>query len=185
MNEADDLDISGYLKSLLEGKSDVYFHAWFSNHSSEIERLLPRAEYLKLKFDPLSFARKRLETEGVACVPNESAIAYQEFLLTFASDLLDEKGDLRRDELLSLFDGIPSDYYCADRSEVVGKIERYLERHQEKDSEILSQDVVDLLYFFQSMDYADPDFSKFGIAAIQEYFERVGLRFSEIDSSAK
>jgi hypothetical protein len=168
-------DILGYLKSILEGRSDRYFHAWFSQHAAQLQQVLSRSDYLNLKFDPLSFAENRPDKEGISYNPNTDAIAYQRFPLTFSPEFLDEKSDLRRELFLALFDGMPADYYAHAEEAALAKIDGYLDGNRDKGGDASSQDAMGMLYFFQTIAHADPKFSKFGNDAFERYFAKFGV----------
>jgi hypothetical protein len=92
-----------YFKDLFEGRAEVSWHAWFKKNDSQLAQELPRADYLRIKFDKLDEAEKLLHQAGIPF--RMSPIAKREkFYSLLHESVLDERGrpieSFRRDAYL-------------------------------------------------------------------------------------
>lgn len=81
-----------YFKDLLEGRAEVSWYAWFAPHEAELARELPRAEFLRLKFDKLDAAEKLLQAAGYSYTPDPAAARRERYYALLHPSVLDERG---------------------------------------------------------------------------------------------
>ncbi|QIL79436.1 hypothetical protein G7047_05605 [Diaphorobacter sp. HDW4A] len=80
-----------WFKDLLEGRASVSWVAWFKRHETELANELPRAAFLRLKFNHLDEAEPLLRKAGIDITP--SPLAKRERLYaTMHPSVLDENG---------------------------------------------------------------------------------------------
>ena len=85
-------DVLLYLRKVLEGANDVHLNVWLKTHAHELTSLLPRGEYLRLKFNPIEFARKKLIESSIEYIENSPSVRYEQYLMTFSDEALTDEG---------------------------------------------------------------------------------------------
>ena len=89
-----------YFKDLLEGRAEESWNAWFARHDEELAKELPRADFLRLKFNKLDEAEKLLQAAAVEYVPDPIAARRERHYALLDPSVLDERGrprpELRR-----------------------------------------------------------------------------------------
>lgn len=80
-----------YFKDLFEGRAEVSWNAWFKQNAEQLAQLLPRGEFLRLKFQKLDEAERLLKQAGVDYAPSPMLKREKLYSLLHES-VLDEKG---------------------------------------------------------------------------------------------
>src|SRR3712207_6820616 len=81
-----------YFKDLLEGRAEESWNAWFARHRPELERELPRADYLRIRFNTLDEAEKQLRAAGIDYTPDPVAARRERHYALLDPSVLDERG---------------------------------------------------------------------------------------------
>jgi len=177
-------DVLEYLKSLLEGSNSIHANRWLTHNESALQKILNRSDYLRLKFEPIKFSRNFLAENSVDYVENAPHTKYENFLLSFADEALQEDGSLRHDWYLKIFDGILCSFINGNQENSRKNIFGYLKRHQ-GERDFIDEKTVDLIFFAESIKSQDGDLAKFLVSAVDDYLKERGLFFSEIESAKK
>ena len=177
-------DVLLYLKKVLEGANDVHLNVRLKTHANELTTLLPRGEYLKLKFNPIEFARKKLIESSIEYIENSSSVRYEQYLMTFSDEALTDEGEIKSNWFGKIFNGILENLLQGDASGFSKGIGRYLKKNQ-GDLPILSENTTDLLYFAESVFNRDKKISTAIITEISAYFDKQGMVIAEIENLKK
>lgn len=169
-----------YLKAMLEGTTTIHFKGWFGQNQNEFRTILSAPQFARLKFMPIEFAEKYLIENEIDYEKNENAIALEIFLMNFSSDLIDANGNLKKDKLAKVYDGIVDKYQSGRFNDVEVSINKILKKSNGIES-FLTEDTSGLLYFVEVLAYQDKDMSKFFLRTIYEFFKNINLEFSEIN----
>jgi hypothetical protein len=81
-----------YFRDLLEGRAEESWNAWFRRHEADLAQELPRAEFLRLKFNKLDEAERRLGAAGVPFTPDPVAARRERYYALLHHSVLDERG---------------------------------------------------------------------------------------------
>ena len=177
-------DVLLYLRKVLEGANDVHLNVWLKTHAHELTSLLPRGEYLRLKFNPIEFARKKLIESSIEYIENSPSVRYEQYLMTFSDEALTDEGEIKSNWFGKIFNGILKSFLQGDFSSFSEGIRRYLKKNQ-GDLPILSESTTDLLYFAESVFKRDKNISAAIIAEISAYFDKQGIVIAEIENLKK
>src|SRR5687768_8152671 len=80
-----------YFKDLLEGRAEISWNAWIAANKDELERTLPRTEFLHLKFKNIEEAERLLTANGIPFEITDRGRQEKYFAL-LAPEVCDEKG---------------------------------------------------------------------------------------------
>ena len=80
-----------YFKDLLEGRATISWQAWFKRNAESLQTELPRAVYLRLKFQNLDEAEKLLRESGIEFLASPQAKRERQYAQLHPS-VLDENG---------------------------------------------------------------------------------------------
>lgn len=177
-------DVLHYLKTVLEGSNKIHLNVWLKLNQNALSSILPRGEYLRLKHTPLEFARKGLQKKSISFVENKSRSRYEEYLMTFSDAALTKDGDIKRDWFGRIFGGILMGYFSGDFLEFKKDVYRFLQKKQ-GNSLILTEDVIDLLYFAETTFVHDRKLSVVIINLMADFFKEKEISIVEIENSKK
>ena len=177
-------DVLFYLKTVLEGKNNVHLNIWLKKHANELSTLLQRSEYLKLKFNPIDFARRKLVESAVEFIENSSLVKYEQYLMTFSDEALTDDGEIKSNWFGKVFNGVLKSLLQGDRSGFAEAMEKYLKKNQ-GDLPILSENTTDLLYFAESTLNHNKEISIAIMVEIAAYFSKRGIVVVEIENLKK
>ena len=90
---------------MVEGTAQYSFLAYFSQNEQYFKEVLSRAQFLRLKFSPISEVRKILNEAQILYCWNESAIKMESYFLNFHKDVLNECGRLEQTHKTALSNG--------------------------------------------------------------------------------
>ncbi|WCM86864.1 hypothetical protein [Acidovorax sp. NCPPB 3576] len=94
-----------YFKKLMEGHSGISFSAYLRKHEDSLREQLPRAQFLRLKFNSVDEIQKILNAAEISYQPSQSAINTEKYLMNFHPDVLDENGKIKKSHKDEMFDG--------------------------------------------------------------------------------
>jgi hypothetical protein len=94
-----------FLKNMLEGNNSITFSAWFKNHEAALKQCLPRAQFLRLKFNPTDEACALLAQHNIQFTTNALAVKNERFLLTWHASFLDDNGYVKQEQKAKLYEG--------------------------------------------------------------------------------
>lgn len=169
-----------YLKNLLEGRSTVHVNVWIKYNSEAISNLLSRNDYLKIKFDPIEFAREFLKKSFITYSENKNHSRYENYLMTFAAEALTNDGNIKEEWFNKVFDGALKNFTSGNIVLFKKDINKYLQRMQGSSS-ILTEGTSDLLYFAETISTQNKKLSIAIVESISEFFYKKGLLVSEVD----
>jgi len=86
--------VTDYLKALIEGGDVPHWHVWWRTNRAELERVLPRSAFLKLKFNGLEGGAALLEEHGVPFTWSPKG-RRESALSNLHEDVVDENGERR------------------------------------------------------------------------------------------
>ncbi|MFA9949980.1 hypothetical protein [Dentiradicibacter hellwigii] len=175
-------DILEYLKTLLEGSNIIHANKWIINNQEALKKFLTRSEYLKIKFEPIKFAKAYLAENLIKYKENIPHCRYEEYLMTFTDAALQQDGSLKEDWYSKIFDGVFLPFFLGNKKGTEVKIQSYLKKHQGKKS-ILSTNVIDLIFFAEMISTQNIELSKLIIESISNYFANINILFTEVENA--
>ena len=95
-----------YFKKLLEGNAQVSFVAYIKHNQDALREQLSRAQFLRLKFQPIDEIQNILINNEISYEINPLAVKTEKYLMTFHPDVLDEYGKIKKSHKESLFNGV-------------------------------------------------------------------------------
>lgn len=167
------------LKSFLEGTNDCSFKKWFGDNESYLKLLLPRAEFLRLKFEPFAYAGQQLTKHNIAVNLNQTSLNRQYFLFHLSPNLLDEMGELDFNAFLEINDGLPKAFFNHNLDKFYQIIKNTLDNAQ-PNFDRLSDETSDFLFFIEICHFAYPEFALAMIDEVIQYFNNNDVYFTEI-----
>ena len=104
-----------FFKDLMDGRANTHFSTYLRKNEESLKKSLPRASFLRLKFEPVSEIRKILADHNIKFQENEAAVRKEEYLTNFHPDVLDESGELSLTHKNALFNGAIKEFHYANR----------------------------------------------------------------------
>jgi hypothetical protein len=167
-----------YFKELLEGKATVSFSAYLKINQAALTAQLPRAQFLRLKFDCTDEMQKILESHGVEFEANEAAIRREIYLRNVNPADLDESGRLKPATRSALFEGAVALFESGKEDEARLTVLRLVDQPKKMSSNRVFDELEDLEYFSEiEMKFGNVKTGLFFMGIIAS-FER---QFSRID----
>ncbi len=161
------------LKKILEGTSELHFKPWLRKYNKDLERIFPRAQYLRLKYDPLVESEKILVSNGVHFVRNERAISFEDLCFSFGDHMLDESGALIFNKIIESIPGL-SEFEKGDISRANIKLKAYLKEIQ-KTNDYVHQEVYELMPVVDLIKKERPLLAEFLSNSMSAYFKKINL----------
>ncbi len=94
-----------YFKDLFEGRAQISWHAWFSQHEEELRAELSRIDFLHLKFHNLDEAEQWLRNSGISYTPDPTSVRREKWYAHFHPTVLDEQGRPKEQFLRKAYNG--------------------------------------------------------------------------------
>jgi hypothetical protein len=118
-------DHIAYFRALIEGEDVLGWNPWWTQHAAEFERILPRAEYLRLKFGKVRYAAEVLQRHGVE-VSWTPLGRKQSAWADLHSSVLDDRGRPRPELRSKAYGGAFGVYERGDIEEGTRRFAKYL-----------------------------------------------------------
>ena len=175
-------ELQAFFVRFMAGECSHRATRWVRLLQPDLERLLGRVSYIKLKFQPVQFVRSYLAHRGIAHTRalNE---AMETRVLGVASEFLDEWGNLRDNYYAQVFDGAPADLLRGDLPAFQRKLNAMLQA--QRDAPVLADDLVDLCFFALQEQTIHPQLSQAIAQAMVQHFNAKGHLYNEVTDLEK
>lgn len=144
-----------YFKDLFEGRAEFSWNAWFARHDEELRKELPRAQYLRLKFQKLDEAERSLRDAGIDFTTSPVARRERYYSLLHPS-VCDEKGRPSEAFRRKAYDGAYGKFMDGDVAEGRRILEAYAKKLKRKSVARRAEELADFA-FDGSMEFQDGD----------------------------
>ncbi|WP_320200623.1 hypothetical protein RMR16_024690 (plasmid) [Agrobacterium sp. rho-13.3] len=120
-----------YFKKLIEGNGVPSFQIYFKKNQDALREQLPRAQFLRLKFNSIDEIQRILLAAGIQYQPNIIAVKTENYLMNFHPDVLDENGKIKPSHRHTILNGavkhFGTDNQAAERAlrEFIGHPDNY------------------------------------------------------------
>jgi len=156
-----------YFKDLLEGRAEVSWNAWFPRHDAEFARELPRAVYLRLKFQKLDEAEKLLRAAGVEYTPDPVAARRERYYALLSPTVLDERGHPRPEFRRKAYNGAFGQLMDGEVEEARATLARYIQRVRRLPMHRQAEELEDLCFDGEmELTLGDPEIGRVLLEAV-------------------
>lgn len=135
-----------YFVDLLEGRAEVSWHAWFAAHEAELARDLPRAEFLRLKFQKVKEAEKLLQSAGIPYTEDPSAARRERYYALLHPSVLDERGRPRPEFRRKAYNGVMGQLMDGDFDAARATLAKLIRRIRRHPAEKQAEELEDLCF---------------------------------------
>ena len=175
-------ELQAFFVRFMAGECSHRAARWVRLLRPDLERLLGRVSYIKLKFQPVQFVRSYLTHRGIAH-SNALNEAMETRVLGMAPEFLDEWGNLKDDYYAQVFDGAPADLLKGELSAFQRKLNALLK--MQGDAPVLADDLVDLCFFAVQEQTIHPQLSQAIAQAMVQHFNARGHFYNEVTDLEK
>lgn len=175
-------ELQAFFVRFMGGECSHRAKKWVRLLRPDLERLLGRVNYIKLKFQPVQFVRSYLVHRSIAHT-NALNEAMETRVLGVASEFLDEWGNLQNNYYAQVFDGAPADLLRGDLSAFQRKLNALLQ--MQGDAPVLADDLVDLCFVAVQEQAIHPALSQAIAQAMVQHFNAQGQFYNEVTDLEK
>ena len=175
-------ELQAFFVRFMAGECSHRATKWVRLLRPDLERLLGRVNYIKLKFQPVQFVRSHLAHRSIAH-SNALNEAMETRVLGMAPDFLDEWGNLRANYYAQVFDGAPADLRKGDLPAFQRKLNALLQA--QRDAPVLADDLGDLCFFALQEQTIHPQLSQASAQAMVQHFNAKGHLYNEVTDLEK
>lgn len=167
-----------FFKDLMEGRANTHFSTYLRKNEESLKKSLPRASFLRLKFEPVSEIRKILADHNIKFQENEAAVRKEEYLTNFHPDVLDESGELSLTHKNALFNGAIKEFHKGNRRSAKGNLYDYIGFPKKLSQKKNLERIKDVITFasIEGM-HGDVELGKFLLKSLSQ----IGRQYSEVD----
>jgi len=156
-----------YFKELLEGRADVSWNAWFPRHEAELARELPRAEFLRLKFQKLDEAEKLLRAAGVEYTPDPAAARRERYHALLDPSVLDQRGRPRPEFRRKAYNGALGQLMDGEVDAARATLGKFIRRVRRYPAEKQAEELEDLCFDGEmELTLGDPEIGRVLLEAV-------------------
>ena len=165
---------------VLEGRNDIHLNVWLKNNQNEISKILSRADYLKIKYEPIKFGKNKLKEKSISFIENKDRSRYEQYLMTFSNEALTNDGEIKKDWFEKIFDGVLKKLISGDSIGFSRDMDKFLQKHQ-GDHPVLKEITSDLLYFAETNYFDNREIALAIIASVEDFLRKKEVGISEIE----
>ena len=167
-----------FFKDLLEGRSSITFAIYLKRHEESLREQLPRAQFLRLKFNCTEEMQSILHANNVTFSPDQTAIRQEIYLRNQNPADLDENGRLKPGYKLNMFDGAVNLFESGDEGGARKVVLKLIGYPKKMSSKRCFEELEDLEYFSEiEMRFGNEDTGRFLLALIAS----IERQYSHVD----
>jgi hypothetical protein len=134
-----------YFKALLEGRAELSWRAWFKRNEAQLSQDLPRAAFLRLKFQMLDEAEKLLRESGIEFTVSPLA-RRERYYANLHESVLDENGRPLESFRREAFDGAIGHFFDGRPEQGKENLAKYLRKLQRRPEIQRAEDLGDFCF---------------------------------------